>query len=49
MLRITEIRLPLDHTPEAAIITRLGIENKELRRFTVFKRSYDARKKTKYF
>ncbi|MBR0566010.1 NAD(P)/FAD-dependent oxidoreductase [Azoarcus sp. L1K30] len=47
MLRITELRLPLDHPEEAlksAIIERLGIAATELRAFTVFKRSYDARK-----
>ncbi len=49
MLRITELRLPLDH-PEhalrAAIVQRLGIADAALRSFTVFKRSYDARKKS---
>jgi uncharacterized FAD-dependent dehydrogenase len=49
MLRITELRLPLDH-PEAAlraaIVARLGIADAELREFIVFKRSYDARKKS---
>ncbi len=48
MLRLTELRLPLDH-PEAAlrpaIVKRLGIDDARLRRFTVFKRSHDARKK----
>ena len=46
MLRLTEIKLPLDHTPEAlaaAILARLDINNSELLAFTVFKRSYDAR------
>ena len=49
MLRITELRLPLDH-PEpalrAAIVARLGIPDDQLTGFTVFKRGYDARKKT---
>jgi uncharacterized FAD-dependent dehydrogenase len=48
MLRITELRLPLDHAPEAlrsAIVARLGIQDSELTAFTVFKRSWDARKK----
>ena len=49
MLRITELRLPLDH-PEAAlraaIVARLGVDDRELKQFTVFKRGYDARKKT---
>jgi len=49
MLRLNEIKLPLDHTEEdlrAAIITRLKIGAKDLLRTTVFKRSYDARKKS---
>ena len=48
MIRINELSLPLDHPPEAlpaAIIQRLGITAKALINFTVFKRSYDARKK----
>jgi hypothetical protein len=48
MLRLTELSLPLDHSPAAlrpAIIERLGIHNADLLDFTVFKRSYDARKK----
>jgi len=48
MIRITELSLPLGH-PEtalrAAIVTRLGIDDAALQAFTVFKRSYDARKK----
>nr|WP_298169604.1 NAD(P)/FAD-dependent oxidoreductase [uncultured Pseudomonas sp.] len=49
MLRITELKLPLDHPEEAlrpAIIQRLGIEDSELLGFSLFKRSYDARKKS---
>lgn len=49
MLRITELRLPLDHAESAlrpAIVSRLGIQDAELTNITVFKRSYDARKKT---
>ena len=48
MIRITELALPLDHTPEAlraAIVERLKIKDADLIDFTVFKRSYDARKK----
>ncbi|MBU2099079.1 MAG: hypothetical protein KKD00_09975, partial [Gammaproteobacteria bacterium] len=48
MIRITELALPLDHPPEAlrqAITRRLGIADQDLIDFTVFKRSYDARKK----
>lgn len=48
MLRLTELKLPLDHPPEAlraAILQRLGIAGDELVGFNIFKRSYDARKK----
>jgi hypothetical protein len=50
MLRISEIKLPLDHPASAlreAIVARLGIADSELQDFTVFKRSYDARQKHK--
>ena len=47
MLRIQELKLPLDH-PEAAlrqaILKRLSIADSGLVSFTVFKRAYDARK-----
>ena len=48
MIRITELALPLDHGARAlreAIVARLGITDSDLTDFTVFKRSYDARKK----
>jgi uncharacterized FAD-dependent dehydrogenase len=49
VLRITELRLPLDH-PEAAlrsaILKLLGIADAELLDVSVFRRGYDARKKT---
>ena len=48
MIRITELSLPLEHPPEAlrtAILKRLTIRDADLLDFTVFKRSYDARKK----
>lgn len=48
MLRITELKLPLDHSDDelrAAIVQRLGISDAQLLGFTLFKRSYDARKK----
>jgi hypothetical protein len=48
MLRITELRLPLNHSAEAlrlAVLARLRLADAELADFTVFKRSYDARKK----
>jgi hypothetical protein len=47
MIRITELRLPIDHAPEAveaAILKRLKLPAKDLLGFEVFKRSYDARK-----
>ncbi|UQY35647.1 NAD(P)/FAD-dependent oxidoreductase [Pseudomonas fulva] len=49
MLRITELKLPLDHADDAlrpALVERLGIDDNELLEFSVFKRSYDARKKS---
>lgn len=48
MIRITELALPLDHPAEdlrKAIVDRLKIKDADLLDFTVFKRSYDARKK----
>jgi uncharacterized FAD-dependent dehydrogenase len=48
MLRITELSLPLDadrETLRKAILTRLKLAADDLLDFTVFKRSYDARKK----
>ncbi len=47
MIRLTELRLPIDHTPEdleVAICKKLAILAKDLIRYEVFKRSYDARK-----
>ena len=49
MLRLTEIKLPLDHPPEAlraAILARLGVPDAQLAGFKVYKRSYDARKRS---
>ena len=48
-MRITELRLPLDHAPDAlraAVLRRLGLQAAELGAVSVFKRSYDARKKS---
>jgi len=48
MIRITELALPLDHPADAlskAIVARLDIQESDLIDFTLFKRSYDARKK----
>ncbi|PLK48140.1 NAD(P)/FAD-dependent oxidoreductase [Uliginosibacterium sp. TH139] len=49
MLRLHEIRLPIDHDEAAlpaAILERLGIPASELLSFKVYKRSPDARKKS---
>ena len=48
MIRINELQLPLDHPADDlrnAIVKRLKIKDTDLLNFTVFKRSYDARKK----
>jgi uncharacterized FAD-dependent dehydrogenase len=48
MLRITGLALPLDYTTEAlraAVVQRLRIRDADLLEHTLFKRSYDARKK----
>src|SRR3546814_3755762 len=48
MIRINELSLPLDHSADElrqAIVRRLNISDADLLNFTVFKRSYDARKK----
>jgi uncharacterized FAD-dependent dehydrogenase len=47
MLRLTEIKLPLDHSEveiKAAICKRLGIADVDLIHYVVFKRGVDARK-----
>ena len=47
MIRLTELRLPIDHSLEeleTAICKRLSISLEDLIRYEVFKRSYDARK-----
>ena len=49
MLRITELRLPLDHPDEAlrpAVVARLRLRDADLAGFTVFRRAYDARRKS---
>ena len=49
MLRLNEVKLPLEHDAAAlpaAILARLGIASADLLGFTVFKRSYDARKRS---
>ena len=48
MLRLTELKLPLDHPPEAlraAVLVRLRIDDAELLQLIVCKRSYDARRR----
>lgn len=48
MIRLTEIKLPLNHTPEdltTAITTKLQISTEQLASFVMFKRGYDARNK----
>jgi uncharacterized protein len=48
MLRLTEIKLPLDHNEndlKNAILKKLDISAGDLSSFSIFKRSYDARKK----
>ena len=48
MLRITELKLPLEHVEAAlpaAILARLAIKAEDLLGFTVFRRGYDSRKK----
>ena len=49
MLRVTEIKLALDHSEDelrAALLAKLGIPATALKDYRVFKRAYDARKKT---
>jgi uncharacterized FAD-dependent dehydrogenase len=48
LIRITELPLPLDYTPETlreAVVKRLRIRDADLLELNLFKRSYDARKK----
>jgi uncharacterized FAD-dependent dehydrogenase len=48
MLRLTDVRLPLDHSEDelrTAILQRLGIESRDLVHFSIFRRSSDARKR----
>ena len=50
MLRITELRLPLEHAEaelRAAIVARLGLDDgAHLLDFKIFRRAWDARKKS---
>jgi uncharacterized FAD-dependent dehydrogenase len=48
MLRLTDLKLPLDHSEDelrAAILKRLHLESAHLSGYTVAKRSHDARKR----
>ncbi len=47
-LRLTELRLPLNHTDQdlqAAILRELGIRREDLTGYSIVRRGYDARKK----
>jgi uncharacterized FAD-dependent dehydrogenase len=47
VLRLTELRLPLDHSEDdlrAALLRELGIRREELTSYSVYRRSFDARK-----
>ncbi len=47
MIRLTELKLPLEHAPDALpkLITQtLGVAPEAITRFTLYKRSFDARK-----
>lgn len=49
MIRLTEIKLPLNHDEAAlpaAILSKLKIKPEQLKSFSMFKRGYDARKKS---
>lgn len=49
MLRLTEIKLPLDHSEDelrAAILKRLDLNTADLLNYNVVKRSHDARKRS---
>ena len=49
MLRLNEVKLPLDHSSEellTEILARLQVPESDLIDFSIFKRSYDARKKS---
>ncbi|HEY2561116.1 MAG TPA: hypothetical protein VGI48_15520 [Caldimonas sp.] len=50
MIRLTELRLPLEHSDSAlrdAIVARLAIADDALRAVTVFRRGHDARKRAR--
>ena len=50
MIRLTEIRLPLDHPDDAlaqAVAQKLGLSTEQVGTVEVFKRGYDARRRTR--
>ncbi len=52
MLRLTEIRLPIDHDDKAleqAVLDRLDIDASHLLGFSIYRRNYDARKQSAIF
>jgi uncharacterized FAD-dependent dehydrogenase len=49
MLRVTEVKLPLDHEPaalRAAVVAKLGVADGELLTHEVVRRGYDARRRS---
>src|SRR5476649_1241553 len=49
MIRVTQLKLPLDHSPEAltaALAKKLKLSAFEIKNFKVFKRAHDARSRT---
>ena len=49
MLRLNELKLPLDHPPDAlepALLVRLGLQPGDVTSFKVARRGYDARKRS---
>ena len=48
MLRLTDVKLPLDHDDQAInkfIVEKLSIQPEQLVDYTIFRRGYDARKR----
>ena len=49
MIRLTEIKLPLEHAEAALeheVLDRLGIERGSLIRYSIFRRGVDARRRS---
>ncbi len=52
MLRLTELKLPLDHSPDdltQALLVKLGVPASALMSYSIFRRAVDARKKSQIF